>query len=698
MIFSYKELVRIANLETDITIDRVVDALNKIGFEVESVTDFANVKNVKLGKIIEVFKNPNGTKLNVCKVKFSDKIRTIQTTAQNVVKGMIVGAFIVGSQVNGVTFQARKIRGIISEGMLTNVTEFGINEEFLRPEIANDIYDYKTISIDEDLSKLLGLNDKIIDINILANRNDAASYYVMAMELAAFFKTAPLIPELKNGNLIATRIVTSEGLARSLTLVEAKNNFNISLYEQILLAKHKIKSVNNGVDLTNLALLYSGLPIHIYDDLKIGNKIKVIKSNNEVIGLGNKTIKLNNNLVIADEKNVISVASIIGLENTKVTSKTKNLVIEIARFLPQEIRKSLLNVKLETRAAQQGIKENSAGMVNHALIYLTNKLKDFSKPINFRNLKQKEIAFNISNVNEMVGQSLTNEYRYQEVIIALTKLGFEFNKTIVKVPLYRYDIFNQADLNEEIIRFYGYDHFQPLPLINYPLEIKEPRSIKCALQAQGYSEVRTYTLTSSDQNKPNPFDFKEAVKLQTFVSKARMEIRNSQALSLLKIADYNTKQGISNFTIFSQGMINDGIGTIALLSNEKTFNQMKNDIACLISNSIFKRLKTNELHSNIAATINIEENTIGWIGQVHPRDAHQKYIIAEFKQKRYKASIKNVQKYKPKPLKSKDINILLKPNEDLIDYLAPYKNAYAIEMVDDYKVANGRKITIRIYK
>jgi len=190
MLFSYKELRKLANLPESVKLDDITKAINSIGFEVEETFTYGNVEGIKFGKVLDTSKNPDGDKLTVCKVQFEDKERTIQTTATNVVVGATIIAFVPGSKMGDITFDAKEMKGVVSEGMLTSLEELGVKKDNIRDLYGDGIMLYEGI---EDLTidpiEYLGLQDTIIDVDILSNRSDAQSYFVMARELAAYFKT-----------------------------------------------------------------------------------------------------------------------------------------------------------------------------------------------------------------------------------------------------------------------------------------------------------------------------------------------------------------------------------------------------------------------------------------------------------------------------------------------------------------------------
>ncbi|MBR3571597.1 MAG: phenylalanine--tRNA ligase subunit beta, partial [Mycoplasmataceae bacterium] len=99
MFFSENKLRQLANLNQNISTDQIIDAINCIGFEVESINKFNKNEKIKFGQVLSVEKNPNSDKLTICNIKFNDKNRTIQTTAKNVKTGDFLIACVPGSKI-----------------------------------------------------------------------------------------------------------------------------------------------------------------------------------------------------------------------------------------------------------------------------------------------------------------------------------------------------------------------------------------------------------------------------------------------------------------------------------------------------------------------------------------------------------------------------------------------------------------------
>ena len=692
MIFSEKKLREMANLPSNITLEKIVNTINLIGFEVENVTSFTDVEGIMFGKITKMYKNPNADNLNVCEIKFKDKNRIIQTTATNVFEGMVVIVFVPGSRVGKTVFEEKKFKGIVSEGMLSSLNEFGINKELLWDGATKGIQHYEGCSIEDDPIEKLKLNDSLIEVNFMPNRTDAISYLVMAKELAAYFNTIESKIE-KNKPSFKSDLKVEENLHQKLVLIESKTKPKITIEDKLLLIKSNIKSINDIVDLTNLTLIMTGQPTHAYDKNLVNKNFSTKYSNEKINIIGNKEIKLDHNLVITSNDKPVSLAGVIGFTNSVINKNTQEFILEFGQFENKDIRKNIKTIKLESNSGIQSSKSLSGGMLKFAIDFVASKLNNFSHPVNFKEDSQKVINFDQKKLDQIAGFNLTKTEKYQEVMNSLKKLGFEFFENMVKIPTYRYDVNQQQDLNEEILRFYGYEL---LPEIKPQIKFSRPtldNSFKNLIAAQGYNEVFTYSLISKEKNVYNPFNFDKKIKLKTFVSKEREVIRDSQIYSILEILNYNLKKNIKDINVFSCGMINDGVKTIIMASTIKNFMEVKKDVVNLLPKEIiFKVSKDENMHPNYSADIYLKNQKIGFIGKINPKNTNVDAIICEFYEKKYVN--KKFIDYKNEVLKAIDITFELNKKENIQNKIKDIKFHFH-KIIDQFDKANKRKITVR---
>ncbi|MGL5732698.1 MAG: phenylalanine--tRNA ligase subunit beta, partial [Metamycoplasmataceae bacterium] len=321
MLFSENKLRELASLGKNIKTDEILNAINSMGFEVESCKQLSDIHGIKFGHVLKTYKNVNSDNLNVCEIEFADKKRIIQTTAKNVKEGDYLIAFVPGSGVKGITFEAKEMKGIVSEGMLTSFDELGFNGKLLRKEWRDEIFILdKKISLDKDPIKELDLHDNIIDVSILTNRSDAVSYIVMARELAAYFKTKPFdFP--KTSPTMHSKINMSSTEENYISGIEANvDNYKVSLEDLVLLLKSNIQLEDDIKDLSSLVLIMTGVSSRIYSLEKVSGDIKTTVEKNIVFN----DVKMEKVLVIKNNKNILSIAGVLESPEFKYSREDKN--------------------------------------------------------------------------------------------------------------------------------------------------------------------------------------------------------------------------------------------------------------------------------------------------------------------------------------------------------------------------------------
>ncbi|WP_029512611.1 phenylalanine--tRNA ligase subunit beta [Mycoplasmopsis iners] len=710
MLISLKQLNKfLPNIKLDTTVEK---AINNLGYEVESIKPFTKAKGIKFAKVLDVYKNPNSQTLNVVKLLTNTGEITIQTVAQNAKKGYFTVAFVEGAQLGDITFAAKKMGGIVSQGMLSGFPELGFDITKL-PYSEDDLVMIKggKFNLDTDPIEYFELDDYIIDITTPSNRADINSYYVLALELAAYYNT-----EFKwfnwNRKLDAdfrSKIKVNKNEANALAFLEVKvKNNETKLEDQLFLAKHNIEAKGIwAIDITNVNLLLTGAPTHAYDSNKIGHNITCEYYSGKVEILGKKEVVLNNALVIKDENSPISLASVMGLEATSVNKKSNEIAFEIGSFDNKAVRLTAKQIKLDSNSSIQGSRGINKEMVRMGMKYLVYKAHDDKQRISqFINLpkasKQVNIIQNRHKLATYANMDVKELNQFSSVETQLRQIGFSIDKNRIVAPAYRSDIANYEDIIEEYFRFYGYDNFKPVaPILTNPTVLKT-KNIKNNLKAMGYQEIRTFSLISKEKNIFNPFDFEENIELDTFVSLEREVVRNSLIASLLEVAEYNIKRKMNKFSFFESGMINLNQYVYGLMSNAKSFDEMKANIANILNtdNLSFVPFKDNKfIHPNVSAKIYQNNNFIGWIGKINPAYDKTGVIIAEFKALEKEASKTLFKEYINEPLKNIDLTFALDPHvsiKDKIDEIKQVANVFSIEWLDEFEKENKNNVTLRI--
>ena len=475
----------------DITLDIISNSLTNLGLEVESIKNPADkLKDFIIAEIIDVNPHPNADKLSICKVDLGKKTVSVVCGAANVRKNLKVVFAPLGATIpsSGLILKKKEIRGYTGEGMLCS------GEELCLEDDSDGIIELSNgAPKGEVYSDWLGISDPIFEIGLTPNRGDCASVKGIARELAVIglgvlkdtnktkikgsFKS-PINWNIKldNENKNACTYVTGRYF-KNLKNIESpdwlKNRLN----------SIGLKPISALVDLTNFLTFDLGRPLHVFDANKLdGNLcIRMAKNGEQIKALDNKNYNLNNNiLIIADDSSPVSIAGVMGGEESACDENTTEMFLESAYFDSSSVAKSgrSLNILSDARYRfERGVDPN---FVDEGINIMTNLVLEIcggvvSEEVNFGNnkFKRKQIEYNCSKVNKIGGINIDT---IQQINI-LKKLGFEVeekNKKLkVLIPSWRHDIEEEVDIVEEQLRIYGYDQLEEFSLNNnYSLKNK----------------------------------------------------------------------------------------------------------------------------------------------------------------------------------------------------------------------------------
>ncbi|WP_036451766.1 phenylalanine--tRNA ligase subunit beta [Mycoplasma buteonis] len=681
----------------------VEHALNEIGLEVEEIKPFSDVQGLLFAKVLSVAANPNSDRLDVVQVQTKNGNFQIQTNNRILKAGDLTIIFPVGSSKGDVVFGEVTLKGEISQGMFGALEEIGYDYELITDKNEILVLPENFATLEEDPIQKLGLDDTLIEISVTANRNDANSYYFLAKELAAYFDTEFKFDIPAVENTFKSDLKLNLGIAKELSFLEVHGEQNTSLYEKLFLAKHGISSKFSwAVNLTNLALLTIGSPAHVYDRNKISNNLEAMLYTGKVTLLGEKEVQIENTQVIKDDQKVISLPSVMGLENTKADSETTKYVFEVGVFDSKLVRAGAKEIKLMSNAASQG-----ARTISPEVAALTMRfIKGYCQNLEVSNIVNEiqvpsKLKINWEENKLKTYANSTDLHVFNNAKNKLTKLGFEFFDKYVLVPNYRYDVTIFEDIIEEIFRFYSYKQFEAVPYINVPVLIAKRNVNKELLAKKGYAEARTFTLVSEEKNFLNPFNFANNQKLMTYVSKEREVVRNSIVTSLMEAVEYNQKRKIQQINFFEKGMVNNNVLVYGFATTTKSFFDFRQDIIDFlgIANLTFEPLKDNQyIHPNVSAKIMLGDKMIGWIGKVHPKFDTTNAFYAEVLEF-HSSKQTQFNEVDSAPLKNLDLTFTLQNKDYIAEKVNEIKsiaNVYDLFVVDDYKQTDTHNVTIRI--
>ncbi len=556
--------------------------LIQLGHEVEEVIDL-NIPNLVVGEVISCEKHPDADKLSITQVNIGSETLQIVCGADNVRVGLKVIVAPVNTRLEavGLTIKPVELKGVTSNGMLCSLSELGLSKAVLNSSDIEGICELPASApIGENACQYLGLDDKIIDVSLTADRGDCQNYAGVVNDLSAYIKnTEGLKANDTCVNLwtsqeqtycgikqVTAKVLATDTIYYSLQLIEGVNVTKSPIQEQIFLMKNNVKPQNNIVDNSNYGLLTYGLPTHAFDADTIVGDVIVCKTDKveTFIGLDQNEYQLSENtLVIRDSEKIIAVAGVMGSEATKITTATKNVLFEVAIFDPSSVRLAAKNLGFKTDASiryEKGVNYDAINVVRSKLV--SNFLGTANAPYVAIDTKPqiKQIKLNYSSIKKVLGITIER----QTVKSILNDLQFncleEDDESITyEIPNHRHDIDFEHDLVEEVIRVYGIDKieidqtlpgFNKIKKVNKDDSIEIERKLETLLLGTGLSQVVTYSLTSEEKLGLFAFDLAKPVKLAYPISNERSVYRQSLVNSLIETAKYNLDRQAKYSAIF----------------------------------------------------------------------------------------------------------------------------------------------------
>lgn len=669
MLLSYNWLKELINIEDNAY--NLAEKITRSGLEVEEVLDLSkNLSNIVVGYVKEKQKHPNAEKLSICTVDVGEEELQIVCGAPNVEKGQYVIVAKIGAKLNKIKIKKAKLRSIESQGMLCSLEELGINSSQVPKEYQNGIFVFnKKQELGADVVKLLGLDDKIIDIAITPNRADALSMRGIFYEVCAIYdkkdKFKEIFEEKEYGKTDLK--INSESESCKTYFGQVIKNVKIEpspLWVQMKLIKSGVRPINNVVDITNYVMLEYGQPMHAFDKDKLGDKILIREAcdGEKIITLDGIERELKNNeLVITDTQTPVAIAGVMGGENTEVTNNTKNIVFESAYFSADSIRKTSSQHNLRSESSQRFEKGVDPNLQKKALNRAVELLKEICPNIIVEeevsigsHLKEEKIEVTSNYLNNYIGINITTE-EIKKILLSLNfKVEENDDKLIVEVPTRRSDIKIKQDLAEEVARLYGYDNIvSTLPKFSKSTKggltykqklIKNLRNLYINL---GFYDTINYSLLSEKEATQFTTNRHNTVKLLLPMSNRHSHLRQSLIPGLLKSLQYNYARKNENLKLLEIGKVffaknNENIQpdekmyiSAVLTGKEKETKWLKEEQSIdfftakgylelifkkldILKDISYKKINMDLLHPGRSAKIFYKDIEIGIIGEIHP--------------------------------------------------------------------------------
>lgn len=471
----------------DCGVQEYVDAMTLSGSKVEGYEQLdADLDKIVIGQVTKIEKHPDADKLVICQVNVGSETLQIVTGAPNVFEGAKVPVVLDGGRVagghdgtktpGGIKIKKGKLRGVESSGMMCSIEELGSNREMFPDAPENGLYIFdEDAPVGENAVAYLGLDDSVVEYEITSNRVDCFSVLGIAREAAATFHkefVPPVVTETGNNEDVNDYIkvsVKDQDLCSRYTARVVKNiKFAPSpKWMQERLRAHGIRPINNLVDITNYVMEEYGQPMHAYDLDTIEGKEIIVRraaAGEKFVTLDGQERQLDENvLMICDAKKAVGIAGIMGGENSMITDHVTTMLFEAACFDGTNIRKSGKRIGLRTDASakfEKGLDPNLAMEAMNRACQLVEELgvgEVVGGAVDIYPVKREgvKIPFEPDKYNKLLGTDILagDMIGYFKKI----DLGYDEATNEILVPSWRQDLLCDADMAEEVARFYGYD-------------------------------------------------------------------------------------------------------------------------------------------------------------------------------------------------------------------------------------------------
>lgn len=514
-------------VDINVSVNELCDKMIMAGFEVESIESAGDkLVNVVVARIEELKPHENSDHLQICQMNIGkENLVQIVTGAQNVKVGDLVPAALDNSILPcGMNIKAGKLRGVESNGMLCSGEELCLTEDDYKGASVHGILILDDrFPVGTDMREVLGLDDYVIDFKITANRPDCNCFIGVAKEMSVVLGTefkAP-VPTYKTiggdiNDYIKIDIENYELCPRYVGRVV--KNLRIAPspdWMQKAITAAGMRPINNIVDITNFVMLETGQPMHAFNYNELRDHHIIVRTANEgesITTLDEKVHALKSDmLVIADGQNPSCLAGIMGGIESEITDTTTDLFLESAKFKRDNVRHTARALGIRTESSgrfEKGVDINNAKYAMDRALQLIDELNagdiiegEIDKNVGLP--EDKIITVTTDKILEILGVEIDDQ-KIVDILNSLCLPTTIDGKTITcRVPSIRDDIEGRADLAEEVMRIYGYDHIVGTDMRGdvvrgkkLPERIKTD-ALKDLLCAVGCNEISTYSFISS---------------------------------------------------------------------------------------------------------------------------------------------------------------------------------------------------------
>jgi phenylalanyl-tRNA synthetase beta chain len=554
-------------VRVDVPVGKLVELLNLSGTKVEAVHEPGrSLDGIVVAEVLAIEEHPNADNLTLVDVRVDGDTERVVCGARNFGVGDKVPYARVGAKLPGLEIAERKIRGEVSRGMLCSAAELGISKDhsgiLVLPADAAE---------GQDVVSLLGLDDTVLELEITPNRPDCMGMIGIAREVAALLGNELRIPEvaLPTGDSGAPRVKLADpaGCPRYVAyLIEGVQVGPSPSWMATRLLGAGLRSISNVVDATNYVLLETGHPLHAFDADRVHERSIVVRRARRGEKLttldGVERALTTGDLLIADPKEALALAGIMGGDRSEVSATTTSVILEAAYFDPSTIGRTSRRLDLLTEAStrfERGTDPDGltfaaarcAGFISEAPP--TGVVDEYPAVVEHRT-----VTLRPERTSALLGFEVSTNEQVKHLRSVGLSVAEREEALDVEVPGYRPDIHQEVDLIEEVARLAGFERLpSSLPKGGAgglePLQASE-RALRRALVGMGITEAWTPSLGSAgelaDLGLADAHPGRKMVAIANPMSEQADKLRTTLLPGLLRAVAHNVAHRMDDVALF----------------------------------------------------------------------------------------------------------------------------------------------------
>jgi phenylalanyl-tRNA synthetase beta chain len=551
----------------------IADALNQLGLEVEAIDEPGrDINGVIVARVLDVVAHPDADRIRLADIEYGDGQLRVVCGAPNIEPGMLVPFARVGAVLPGdFRIERRKIRGVVSEGMLCSARELGLGDDH-----AGILSLPADAPLGTDVREVLGLDDVVFDLSITPNRPDAMGIVGVARDLAAHFglpfaveehEPGPVVDELDGARVV---VEATDACPRFVGLVARVTMGESPAWMQRRLTLAGMRPISNVVDVTNYVMLERCRPLHAFDLGRLAGRgivVRKARAGETMTTLdGVERALTADDLLICDaERGPQAIAGIMGGAAAEVSAATTEILLESAYFEPSGIARTSKRLGLRSEASarfERGVDPNGAGTGAARAMELltevagaqpvTDAIDVYPSPI-----APARIPLRTERVNALLGTTLDD----RAVSGYLAPLGVAVADGAAVAPTYRPDLAREIDLVEEVARRIGLDRIvrtipsSPEKVGGLSPRQRDRRTITDILVGAGYDEVYSLPLLAPVDLDRVGVSARDVIEVENPLRAEESILRPALLPGVLRAVAFNAAHGELDVALFETGTV-----------------------------------------------------------------------------------------------------------------------------------------------